>query len=307
VSRTNVGAARRPRTARWPRALSLRVAFREQLVAIAVAGAVLLVLVAVDAPWLPLEVVRAILGLGFFLLVPGYSFQAALFPRADDLDVAERLALSFGLSLAVLSPIAYLLNYLPWGIRLWPTAVALGVWIAACLGVAWLRRRRLGIAGEVGIRLEMDPAWWARRGRRARASTVVLLAGLLVVLGAAFAVAVLPRPGERLTEFYALGSAGLAEDYPREVVVGEPVEVVVGIVNAEGISAEYRVAAVSAGRTLGAAGPLQVPAGERIEQVVRFAPDRVDADTKVELLLYRDGSTSPYRELRIWMSVRSAR
>jgi uncharacterized membrane protein len=158
------------------------------------------------------------------------------------------------------------------------------------------------------MRLDLDlAAWWARRGRRARASTVLLLAGLVVVGGAALAVAVLPKPGERLTEFYALGSAGLAESYPREVVVGEPVEVVVGIANAEGVSAEYRVAVVSEGRALAAAGPLQVPAGERIEQVVRFAPDRVDADTRVELLLYRDGSTTPYRALRIWMSVRNAR
>ena len=42
--------------------------------------------------------IRIILGLPLVLFLPCYSLIAALFPRKDDLDGIERIALSFGLS-----------------------------------------------------------------------------------------------------------------------------------------------------------------------------------------------------------------
>jgi len=45
--------------------------------------------------------IRIILGLPLVLFLPGYSLIATLFPRKDDLDGIERVALSFGLSIAI--------------------------------------------------------------------------------------------------------------------------------------------------------------------------------------------------------------
>jgi uncharacterized membrane protein len=47
------------------------------------------------------------------LFFPGYTLISALFPRKDSLSGVERLALSFGLSIAVVPLIGLILNYMP--------------------------------------------------------------------------------------------------------------------------------------------------------------------------------------------------
>src|SRR5512136_1855199 len=69
--------------------------------------------------------VRVPLGLVMVLFLPGYTLIAALFPRKDDLDGIERLALSLGLSIAVVPLIGLGLNYTSWGIRLKPVVICL--------------------------------------------------------------------------------------------------------------------------------------------------------------------------------------
>jgi len=60
--------------------------------------------------------IRIILGLPLVLFLPGYSLIATLFPRKDDLDAIERIALSFGLSIAIVPLLGLALNYTPFGI-----------------------------------------------------------------------------------------------------------------------------------------------------------------------------------------------
>ncbi len=80
----------------------------------------------------PIVYIRYILGSIYVLWLPGYTFIRALFPitpsRKQDLkslDTYERLALSIGMSLALVPLTGLLLNYTPWGIRLTPIVLAL--------------------------------------------------------------------------------------------------------------------------------------------------------------------------------------
>ena len=84
--------------------------------------------------------VRVVLGLLLVLFLPGYSLIAALFPRKDDLDGIERIALSFGLSIAVVPLLGLALNYTPFGIRLVPILVVLSVFTVSLAVVACVRR-----------------------------------------------------------------------------------------------------------------------------------------------------------------------
>jgi uncharacterized membrane protein len=80
----------------------------------------------------PLVFIRYVLGGIFILWFPGYTFIKALFPtelpfKTSDrnLDLVERVALSFGMSLALVPLVGLLLNYTPWGIRLTPITLSL--------------------------------------------------------------------------------------------------------------------------------------------------------------------------------------
>ena len=80
----------------------------------------------------PIVYIRYVLGSIFILWLPGYSFIRALFPpeqssktSKEKLDSVERLALSIGLSLALVPLVGLILNYTPWGIRLTPIVLSL--------------------------------------------------------------------------------------------------------------------------------------------------------------------------------------
>jgi hypothetical protein len=75
---------------------------------------------------------RNALGIIFVLWLPGYAFIKALFPvqvpiktSTENLDTIERIALSLGMSIALVPIIGLLLNYTPWGIRLTPIVLSL--------------------------------------------------------------------------------------------------------------------------------------------------------------------------------------
>lgn len=72
----------------------------------------------------PLVYARYILGSIFVLWLPGYTFIKALFPEKE-LDNIERVALSMGMSIALVPIVGLLLNYTPWGIRLTPITIGL--------------------------------------------------------------------------------------------------------------------------------------------------------------------------------------
>jgi len=72
----------------------------------------------------PIVYTRYVFGSIFVLFLPGYSFIKALFPTKE-LDNIERLALSIGMSLALVAITGLLLNYTSWGIRTIPITLSL--------------------------------------------------------------------------------------------------------------------------------------------------------------------------------------
>ena len=83
------------------------------------------------------------------LFVPGYTLIAALFPKIGDLEGIERIALSFGLSIAVVPLMGLALNYTPWGIRLVPVVISVVTFTIAMAAAAYWRRMNLPAGREI--------------------------------------------------------------------------------------------------------------------------------------------------------------
>lgn len=86
---------------------------------------------------------RYVLGSIYVLFLPGYSLIEALYPGEKELSPLERLALSIGLSLAIVPLIGLVLNYTPWGIRLKPYVAASSMLIVGLLLTAAYRKYQL--------------------------------------------------------------------------------------------------------------------------------------------------------------------
>lgn len=269
----------------------------------------LLVVIIVSLALVPLAIfgggpVQMALGLVFALFFPGYTLLAALFPKRDDLDGVQRLALSFGLSIAVVILIGLFLNYTPWGIGLYSVLFSLLALIIIMSGIAWYRRHRL--APEQRVEFRFRP--WLSQLLTAKSRWDKVLAGLLVVaiigaIGTLIYVVHIPETGESFTEFYILGPEGKAENYPGTLVLGEEAKVTIGIVNHENEVTDYTIRIIIAGEQVREMGPITLADEAKWEQPVSFAPKKVGEDQLVEFRLYRAGNPNVYQAPRLWIDV----
>jgi len=191
----------------------------------------------------PDSIIRKALGLAFVLFFPGYAFVTALFPERKELNNLERLALSLGLSIAIVPLIGLVLNYTPWGIRLKPILISLTAFnIISALAAIYRRKSAIEpwipwIALE-DIKRELE---WETSSRLDKVLTVVLILAIVTSVGVLAYVVTHPKKSEAFTEFYLLGPSGKASDYPTELKVGQNATVIIGIVNHEHRNVTYYV------------------------------------------------------------------
>lgn len=237
---------------------------------VAISVAVFVTILAVFLPVVNETPLRIIVGLPFVLFIPGYALIAALFPEAGDsptepeadefetaepetrsgIDGIERLALSFGLSIAVVPLIGLVLNFTPWGIRLTPIMVSLSLFTLICTAIAARRRQQLSTEEQ----FEVPYRDWYTASRAelfepdtrgdAVLNVFLVISVLLAFASVGYAVG-LPKEGESFSEFYLLteGEDGdlVADDYPTEFTQGESKSLIVGIGNQEHQAMNYTV------------------------------------------------------------------
>ncbi len=269
---------------------------------------------------------RQILGLVFVLFLPGYAATAALFPENDQIDTIERIALSFGLSIAIVPLIGLGLNFTPWGIRLNPILASVSAFIIAAAFIAWYRRNALPSDERfaIAVNFKMDFGGMPLVDKALTIGIVVMLIASVGVL--AYAITT-PRVGERFTQLAILGPGGMATEYPRNLTVGEDATVLLSVLSYEHRDVNYTVAIVLTNQTDNSTSVIAydidwnatyalVPHEaitqnfslhhlEYYNQTVKFnvtAP----GTWKLQFLLFLQGqpvSQDSYREVHLWLNV----
>ena len=312
----------------------------------AVVVLVFLTIAAVVLPGIRTTPLRVLFGLPFVLFVPGYAFIAALFPEqghgpSDEetpdagsstrgIDGIERVALSFGLSIAIVPLIGLILNFTPWGIRLGPVLASVSAFTLVATVVA--ARRRWELPSEERFRVPYGR--WIEHAKaefldpdtqRDQVLNVLLvLSILLAVSSVGYAVAV-PKPGESFTELYLLTENEdgelVADGYPSTVTAGEAQPLVVGIGNHEHEQVQYtllvelhRVQTQNNSTTVLQREQLTrfdptLDANETWHQPHTVRPTLTGERLRLTYLLYRGSPPqqpsvdSAYRETHLWLNV----
>lgn len=259
-----------------------------------------LILAIVLAPDLPL---RTALGLPFVLLFPGYTLICALFPGKKDLGGVERLALSIGLSLAVVPLVGLALNYTPWGIRLVPIMASLFMFTLLLSIASNYRRSKLPTKQKLNLSIPIKMPKWSAMHRSDKLFIIGFLAGLVVVGGLTVYLVSAPKIGERFTEFYLLGSNGKIADYPTNLMLGENGTVILGIVNHEYENVTYRIVISLDNSTIGTLNNITLSNEMTWEQNYTFTPQKTGDKMNLGFELYKEGLDEPYSNLQLWITV----
>lgn len=254
------------------------------------------------------------------------------FQNRGGVDGIERVALSFGLSIAIVPLIGLILNFTPWGIRLGPVAVSVSGFTLVSVAVAAQRRNEL----SPDKRLQVPYREWLATVRTelvepetrtdAALNMMLVVSLLLAVSSVGYAVAVPPQ-GEQFSEFYLLTEQSdgelVADDYPQEIAVTDRPELIVGIGNQEYEQTNYTVIVQLQEVTIEG----NTTTVEERREIDRFAvsvahnethherhtlvPTRTGENLRVQYLLYTGEvpetltAETAYRELHLWMNITS--
>ena len=119
---------------------------------------------------------------------------------------------------------------------------------------------------------------------------LVIAVVVIAILGTICAVVYVmttPKTGDTFTEFYILGPEGRAENYPKELSVGEEARVIMGIINREHRPLTYRVDVAIDGIRNNGIGPVSLENDMKWEVELSFTPQVAGDNQRVEFLLYR--------------------
>ncbi len=244
---------------------------------------------------------RILFGLILVIFLPGFSLTVMLFPKRDDLDGIERIALSFVLSLVVTPLLGLILNFTPFGIRIVPVLIFLSVFTISVSIVAWFRL--LKVPTEERFRVPFERLKF-NLGQSVvdKGLSIILIVSIIGSFATLIYVVGIPRTGEKFTEFYLLDLNGKASDYPIDLKVGEEGELIIAIVNHEYKNVTYRLE-VNFNASLLYEEQVFLIENEKWEAPFTFKAIEKGQNQRLEVQLYKEKQIEPYRILHLWISV----
>lgn len=269
---------------------------------------------------------------GLLLLVPGYALTILLFPRSSDsprnehrmwpsrtVDGLERLALSIGLSVALLPIMGVLIAASPWGITQRTVLLGMGGAILLISVGGFFNRMRL----DPPFRYQPTFGTLFAGDRASVAVSVTLLFTALIAVGILGYAIAAPQAGEQTSDIYVLSPGDdddsfVAAGYPETVEQHESVPVEVGVENHEHETVDYTVVVVL--EELDEDGSVADSRELALEEVtldhgdtrtigLDLTPTMAGEDLRVSFLLYQGDphifldQRTAYQHVHIWLDV----
>ena len=251
---------------------------------------------------------RVVVGFPILILFPGYLFIGALYPRKDSLGHINRIALSLGLSVAMVVLTGLMLNYLPWGIGLYSIIISISILILLLSVIAWYIRGRYRPDERYGFTVKLPSGNFINYfGSLSRVHLSLVVLAICSITGfAVFLSYTLAKPPEKppFTEFYILGIGNRADDYPLALQLGEEGAVIVGIVNHEHETTDYRIEITAGNNELYKSLPIELKPEETWHREIKFTPEQVAKKQKIEFRLTKDKG-QPGGVRYIWVDVKT--
>jgi uncharacterized membrane protein len=206
----------------------------------AIFSLILLLVIIID----PNGVLRIVLGLPFILFIPGYVLVFALFPtkKTDKgIDNVERIALSLGLSIAVVSLIGIGLNYSPFDIQLGSGFLTVFIFIISFGGIGFYRWHKTNPNERYVVVFDIKKIQMKSVNKYDKMLSIILIISIMIAAIFFIYSSISTKEFEKSTEFYLLGEDGKAEGYPQNLSLGENASVIIGIINNEYQTIDYTV------------------------------------------------------------------
>jgi uncharacterized membrane protein len=239
-------------------------------------------------------IVRLLAGIIYVVFVPGYALQAALLPWRKHLSTLDRIALSLGLSIAIMPILGLLLDGPFGGIFLAQSLAFLTAFTALCSLIAIAIRGRVSQDDEDRETIGSLREWWQAQSAARKVFAVSVPAAIMLGIALAAGLLIMPHPGERLTEFYLIGTNDAAINYPDRVTAGEPFTLRVGVANYEGSPQEYQIEVRANGSPFSSTNPFALEDGQSIQTDLAITLASPGTQT-IDLYLLRAGQ--PVRRL----------
>jgi len=123
--------------------------------------------------------------------------------------------------------------------------------------------------------------------------SAILIAAIILCTGFIIYLSITPSSNDKFTEFYILNDQGKGSDYPYDVKAGEPVTVVLGVINHEYKPLNYKIQIKQNGAIIKIVivGALQDK--QKWEAKVNFTVEGT-GKSQSEFYLFKDDDTEPH-------------
>ena len=263
-----------------------------------------LTLLSIFNPLLSNTFLRPILGVIFIALIPGYALISFLFPSNNEINMSERLLLSFASSVAIVGLVGFVLNYSSFGIHIAIIALILGVMVLLFSLLTFFRRRYAADSYTP----EFTPTFsgikkvFVKESGIDKALSIILIILIIFAVSMTTYAVVKPKQAENFSEFYILGSDGKMSNYPTNLTSGENGNITVVIVNHEHAPTSYNMVYNYNGTTV-SENNFTLQNGQNISVPLTIVTGNT-GKKEVELLLYKQqDKQNVYRSLHFWINV----